>query len=95
MTKYHATSEGQIAFTSEEEAEWDAREKAGREYSGPDYAKEAEVRSERDQLLSETDWMACSDVTMSDTWKTYRQALRDVPSQKEFPNSVTWPTKPS
>jgi hypothetical protein len=31
---------------------------------------------------------------MSDEWKTYRQALRDVPQQSEFPNSVTWPTEP-
>ena len=32
---------------------------------------------------------------MSDEWRTYRQALRDVPTQEGFPNTVTWPTKPS
>jgi len=40
-------------------------------------------------------WMGSSDLTMSDEWKTYRQALRDIPSQEGFSNSVTWPTKPS
>ena len=54
---------------------------------------EANVRSKRDGLLSETDWMALSDVTMSDTVTAYRQALRDIPSQSGFPFSVTWPTK--
>ena len=55
----------------------------------------ASVREERDALLAATDWMANSDVTMSDDWATYRQALRDVPTQAGFPNTITWPTKPS
>ena len=53
-----------------------------------------DVRNQRDILLAETDWMALSDVTMSDAWTTYRQALRDVPAQSGFPASVNWPTKP-
>lgn len=52
-------------------------------------------RVKRDELLAETDWIASSDVTMSDDWKTYRQALRDVPTQSSFPETITWPTKPS
>lgn len=52
------------------------------------------VRSERDRKLAETDWMALSDVTMSDEWKTYRQSLRDVPQQETFPTTVTWPEEP-
>ena len=28
-------------------------------------------------------------------WKTFRQALRDIPTQAGFPTNVTWPTKPS
>ena len=51
------------------------------------------VRIERNRLLSETDWMAGSDVTMTDAWKTYRQALRDLPAADGFPN-VDMPTKP-
>ena len=52
------------------------------------------VRIERDSLLADTDWTASTDVTMSDEMRTYRQALRDVPSQAGFPDDVTWPVKP-
>jgi len=52
------------------------------------------VRAERDQLLAVTDWTASSDLTMSSAMTTYRQALRDVPAQAGFPNTVTWPTAP-
>ena len=51
-------------------------------------------RATRDSLLKETDHFALSDVTMTDAMRTYRQALRDVPQQSEFPNTITWPTKP-
>ena len=55
------------------------------------------LRLERDRLLAETDWMAGSDVTLADAWKTYRQALRDAPAQDGVTglDNVTWPTKPS
>ena len=54
-------------------------------------------RAERDFHLKESDWTQNRDVTLSNDadWKTYRQALRDVPTQSGFPDSVTWPTKPS
>lgn len=51
------------------------------------------ARSERDTLLSESDVHALVD-RITDEWRTYRQALRDVPSQAGFPNNITWPTKP-
>tara|TARA_R110001606_G_scaffold307411_1_gene454391 strand:+ start:42 stop:467 length:426 start_codon:yes stop_codon:yes gene_type:complete len=54
---------------------------------------ERNVRSKRDRLLSDTDWMALSDVTMTPDWATYRQALRDITGQSGFPHSVVWPTK--
>ena len=57
-------------------------------------APEVLVRAERDGLLMTSDWMANSDVIMSDAWRTYRQALRDVPAQAGFPNSITWPIEP-
>ena len=57
-------------------------------------AREAAERDTRDTLLKETDHFALSDVTMTDAMRTYRQALRDVPQQSEFPNNITWPTKP-
>ena len=62
------------------------------------------LRVERDRLLAETDWMANSDVTLADNWKTYRQALRDLPASAKPKlsadgsldmSSVTFPTKPS
>ncbi len=52
------------------------------------------VRSERDLKLQETDWRAGIDLTLSDDWKTYRQALRDITTQSD-PFNITWPTKPS
>ena len=52
------------------------------------------ARQARDQLLTETDWCANSDVIMSDDMTTYRQALRDITSQSGFPTDITWPTKP-
>ena len=58
----------------------------------------SELRKLRNNLLFDTDWLANSDVTMSDEWKTYRQELRDLPSgldTVEKVNNVTWPTKPS
>ena len=62
------------------------------------------LRLERDRLLSACDWRASSDLTVSDSWKTYRQALRDLPvsaSPKLDSNgdldmtSVTFPTEPN
>ena len=55
----------------------------------------ASIRAERDLKLIDSDWMANSDVTMSDAWKTYRQALRDLPASKSDPDDIVWPTKPS
>ena len=55
------------------------------------------LRMTRNILLSETDWMANSDVTMSDAWKTYRQALRDITNTYSSmrDDGFTFPTKPS
>ena len=62
------------------------------------------LRVERDTRIAKTDWRASSDLTLSDAWKTYRQALRDLPasatpklnSDYELDlTSVTWPTEPS
>ena len=72
---------------------------------GDDTAKDARllaeewriIRAKRDKLLAETDWMANSDVTMSAANKTYRQKLRDLPSDQSSKKpyaDITWPTKP-
>ena len=54
-----------------------------------------ELRETRTKLLAESDWMANSDVTMSDAWRTYRQALRDLPANTTDPANPIWPTEPS
>ena len=53
-----------------------------------------QLRIDRNNLLKQTDWMANSDVTMSDAWKTYRQELRDLPANTKDPANPTYPTKP-
>lgn len=56
---------------------------------------EKRVRSLRDNLLSECDWTQVSDASVDKVlWATYRQALRDITDQPDFPHDVTWPTKP-
>ena len=52
------------------------------------------VRASRDTKLSETDWRFRSDMTPSQEWKDYCQALRDVPTQVGFPWTITWPDAP-
>jgi hypothetical protein len=60
----------------------------------PEEKVERSVRDRRDRLLSQTDWMALTDNTMTQPWADYRQALRNVTDQAGFPYNVTWPTKP-
>lgn len=56
---------------------------------------EVEVRSERNRLLSESDWTQVLDAPVDrDAWATYRQALRDIPQQAGFPTSIDWPVQP-
>ena len=67
-----------------------------------------QLREHRDKLLAECDWVVTkaqeTGTTISTNWKTYRQALRDLPANSTpkldhsyylDPTSVTWPTKPS
>jgi hypothetical protein len=53
------------------------------------------VRSQRNQLLTESDWTQLVDAQVDATvWATYRQQLRDISVQAGFPWETTWPTKP-
>ena len=53
------------------------------------------IRASRDAKLSECDWTQVADSPVDKTvWATYRQALRNVPSQEGFPWTITWPTQP-
>ena len=90
-----------VDLTAEEITEFETRES---EYNA-DSANRAigNLRFERNIRLAETDFYALSDVTMSSDMTTYRQALRDLPSNYTTDDSKTlaedlsnldWPTKP-
>ena len=55
-----------------------------------------QIRSKRDQELKATDWRAVKDRTMSQSWKDYRQALRDLPQDHASANDAAdnWPQPP-
>ena len=80
-----------VAMTAAEIAEF----KAGLNTDAEILAERWEgVRNHRNLLLSHCDWRASKDLTLSDDWKTYRQALRDITTQSD-PTNITWPTEPS
>lgn len=81
-----------VEMTSEETAE--LLESNVVHEAGADDRAAVGVRSKRDDLLAKTDYYALTDVTMDSTVTTYRQALRDIPAQVGFPNTITWPTAP-
>ena len=56
-----------------------------------------DVRGNRNRLLAESDWTQNRDVVLSNDaeWKTYRQALRDLPANTTDWTNPPWPTKPS
>ena len=86
----------EIEMTDAEIASKQAQDKANLE--GTLVQRMALLRNKRNILLAETDWMANSDVTMSNDWKTYRQALRDITKTEPVDmalSNITFPTKPS
>ena len=96
MARFHNINGTRVQFTAEEETARDAEEKAWTDAAPA--RRMVDLRKRRDALLVETDYMALGDVTLSDAWKTYRQALRDItdttPSDDALSN-ITFPTKPS
>ena len=53
------------------------------------------VRASRDDKLKDCDWTQVADAPVDKaTWATYRQALRNVPTQAGFPWTITWPDAP-
>lgn len=59
----------------------------------PVAASATQIRAKRDALLAASDTMALAD-RITDEWRTYRQALRDLPAAEGFPD-VAFPTPPS
>ena len=54
----------------------------------------SQERKVRDDLLKETDLWGLADYPATAGQLSYRQALRDIPGQADFPANITWPTKP-
>ena len=95
MARHHLINGVKVNFTAEEETAADNAETAWNN-KALDRALAA-MRSRRNSLLSDTDYYALSDVTMSDDMKTYRRNLRDLPDGLDTVDKVnnkTYPTKP-
>lgn len=58
-----------------------------------------EARAQRDKLLLDTDWTQVLDAPIDaetrEAYRSYRQALRDIPEQEGFPDTITWPELPA
>ena len=56
-----------------------------------------QVRAARDQALADSDWRAVKDRTMSQAWKDFRTALRDLPADYATANDAAdnWPEAPA
>ena len=95
MPIFHNIEGKLVQFTNAEETALTAKKK---EWTDGAAARAWEaLRVERDNKIAESDWRANSDVTMSDAWKTYRQALRDLPStlnDTTVQETITWPDEP-
>jgi len=91
----HETGQTEIIqFTSEEKANWDARNAA---YDADENNRNATaIRKERNNKLAATDWTQTVDTPQAtkDKYATYRQSLRDVPTQAGFPWTIEWPVAP-
>ena len=95
MPRFHNINGVNVQFTAAEETARD-NEEAAVLAAAPARAL-ADLRSKRNRLLAETDYLALSDATLTSAMTTYRQALRDLPDGKDTVakcTNATWPTKP-
>jgi hypothetical protein len=65
----------------------------------PAQSTEADIAwSRAKQMLQESDWSMLPDVPMTagekDGWVAYRQSLRNIRLQPDFPSNVQWPKAP-
>jgi hypothetical protein len=72
---------------------WDIQQLTEEEKQELTSEKSSEFRKIRNELLADTDWTQLKDVpeTVSQQYATYRQQLRDIPQQPDFPWVITWP----
>ena len=95
MPRFHNINGTNVQFTAAEETARD-NEEAAVLAAAPARAL-ADLRSKRNRLLAETDYLALSDNTLTTAMATYRTALRDLPEGKDTVakcTDATWPTKP-
>ena len=81
------TGHGAVFDDAEDMANWPDFQ------ADPVAASATKVRAERDELLAASDHMALAD-RITDDWRVYRQALRDLPAAEGFPD-VNFPVAPS
>lgn len=88
-----------VEMTANEVAQREAEEAAAQLAAQDDAA--AAVRVERDRRLDGCDWTQLADAPVTaaqaEVWRTYRQALRDLPQLDGFPwagGTVPWPEEP-
>jgi hypothetical protein len=75
---------------------WSVLSKTQAEIDEYDASMGAKNRQKRNELLSQTDYYALTDVTMDAAMTSYRQSLRDITNHANWPNlnDEDWPTKP-
>ena len=77
------------------ETSWTVRNMAAEETQQRDSEEASEVRTARNKKLADSDWTQIADSPADKAaWATYRQSLRNVPSQAGFPWTIEWPTQP-
>ena len=77
---------------------WQIVDMTAEEKDQVDKKQESQVRGQRNYMLFQCDWTRLDDVLLTESqraaWATYRQALRDITAQPEFPWTVNWPVQP-
>ena len=107
--KYYTSKRDAEEILDDEGKSHDPKQYVQSHFVGDDSAKDARIlsdewtriRTERERLLTESDWTQSNDTPLTDAnvakWKTYRTSLRDLPSDQSSKtkySDITWPTKP-
>ena len=107
--KYYTSKRDAEEILDDEGKSHDPKQYVQSHFVGDDSAKDARIlsdewtriRTERDRLLTESDWTQANDTPLTEAdvakWKTYRTSLRDLPSDQSSKtkySDITWPTKP-
>ena len=107
--KYYTSKRDAEEILDDEGKSHDPKQYVQSHFVGDDSAKDARIlsdewtriRTERDKLLTDSDWTQANDTPLTDAdvakWKTYRTSLRDLPSDQSSKtkySDITWPTKP-